>query len=120
MTKPPQINLFTNSSGAGMQAMFRPKPYRSLYFGLKPINCLRRDSCKSIPSCNCPGEEGKFQSVRVCIRCTLKGVGSGTPVPSTSLRQLLVNCDQVIVYFIEEGQRGLLPPFLELWPLGLI
>ena len=30
-----------------------PNPI-SLYFRLKPINCLRRDSfgCKSIPSCN--------------------------------------------------------------------
>ena len=49
----------------------------------------------------------------------LKGVVSGTPVPSTSLRQvpILVSGDQIIVYFIEESQRGLLPPFLEFWPL---
>ena len=48
----------------------------------------------------------------------LKWVGSGTPVPSTSLRQVhfLLNGDQIIVCFIEEGQRGLLPPFLEFGP----
>ena len=73
--------------------MSLPNP-RSLYFGLKPNNCLRKDSfgCKSIPSCNCTWKERKFQLVRICIRTMiLKGVGSSTPV--TSLRQvpILVN-----------------------------
>ena len=111
LTKPPQLKLFTSSpQGQASKPFPCPNP-RPLYFGLKPI-CLRSDrfGCKSMPSCNCLGGEGKFQSVRVCIRTTwLKRVGSGTPVPSTSLRQvpILVNGDQINVYFIEEGQRGL-------------
>ena len=48
--------------------------------------------CKSIPSCKCPWEKGKFQFVRVCIRTVIQeGVGSDTPVPSTSLRQVFVS-----------------------------
>ena len=92
LTKPPQLKLFTRShQGQAYQAMSLPNP-RSLYFGLKPINCLRRDSfgCKAIPSCNCPGEERKFQPVRICtLSVILKGLGSGTPVTS-SLRQVPV------------------------------
>ena len=64
----------------------------------------------------------EFQSIRVCIRTViLKGLGPGTPVPSTSLRQVpsLVNDDQSVLYFIDDGQRGLLPPFLGFWPLEL-
>ena len=124
MTKPPQLKLFTSSpQGQAYQAMSLPNS-RSLYFGIQPINCLRRDSFgwKSIPSCNCPGEERKLQPVSIFIRTViLKGVGSGTPVTS-SLRQIpiLVNSDWIIVYFVEECQRGLLSPFLELWPLELL
>ena len=106
--KPLQLQLLTSSSqGQAYQVMSLPNP-RPLYFGLKPINCLPRDSfgCKSIPSCNCPGKERKFQpSIRTVIR---KGVGSGTPVTSTSLRQLPipVNRDTIIVHFIEgEGVK---------------
>ena len=87
--------------------MSLPNP-RSLYFGLKPINSF---DCKSISSCNCPLKEGKFQSVRVCTRAViLKGVGSGISVPSTSLMHVpvLVNGDEIIVYFIEDSQRCLL------------
>ena len=97
LTKPPQLKLFTSSpQGQTHQTMSLPNS-RSLYFGLKCINCLCRDSfgCKSIPSCNCPGKERKVQPVRICIRTViLKGVGSGTPVTS-SLRQLpiLVHID---------------------------
>ena len=97
LTKPPQLKLFTSSpQGQAYQAMSLPNP-RSLYFGLKPINCLRRDSFgyKSILSYNCPGEERKFQPVRICIWLViLKDLGSGTPVTS-SLRQVptLVNSD---------------------------
>ena len=85
-----------------LKAMSLPNP-RSLYFGLKPISCLHRDSfgCKSIPSCNCPGEERKFQPVRRCIRTVmLNGVGSSTPV--TSLRQvpILVNTIVTRLLFI--------------------
>ena len=49
-------------------------------------------------------------------------VGPSTPVPSASLRQVPIpaNGDQIIVYFIKEGQRGMLPPFLEFWPLEVI
>ena len=92
-----QLKLFTRSPrGQAYQAITLPNPM-SLHFGLKPINCLRRDNfgCKSIPSCNCPGEERKFQSILSCIwTVTLKGVGSGTPVTS-SLRQvpILVSSD---------------------------
>ena len=87
--------------------MSLPNP-RSLYFGPKPINCLRRDSFgfKSIPSCNCPGKERNFQPV--CIMHldgdTERGgiSGSGTPVTSTSVRQvpILVNSDKVFVLCI--------------------
>ena len=96
-TKPPQLKLFTSSpQGQAYQAMSLPNP-RSLNFGLKPINCLRRDifGCKSIPSYNFPEEERKFQPVHISIRTViLKRVGSGTPVTS-SLRQVpvLVNSD---------------------------
>ena len=64
LTKPPQLKLFTGrSQGQAYQAMSLPNPM-SLYFGFKPINCLRRDSlgCKSIPNWN-PGEERKFQPI---------------------------------------------------------
>ena len=71
-----------------------PNP-RPLYFGLKSINCLRRDSfdCKSIPSCNCPGEKGNFQSVRVCIQTVIpKGVRSVLLFPLlASDRYILIN-----------------------------
>ena len=66
LTKPPQLKLFTCSPQAqAYQAMSLPNP-SSLYFGLKPINCLSRDSfdCKSIPSCNCPGEDKKILELR--------------------------------------------------------
>ena len=90
LIKPPQLKLFTSSpQGQAYQAMSLPNP-RSLYFGLKPINRLRRDSfgCKSIPSYNCPGEERKFQPVHISIRTViLKRMESGTPVTS-SLRQV--------------------------------
>ena len=82
--------IYKQSSGTGIQAMSLPKA-RSLYFGLKPIYCLHRDciGCKSIPSCNCPGEEGKFQSVCICIRTKiLKGLGSGDLVLLFSLLAL--------------------------------
>ena len=91
------VKLFTSSpQWQAYQATSLPNP-SSLYFGLNPINCLHRDSfgCKPIPSCNCPGEERKFQPVHICMRSViLKGVGSGTPVIST-LRQvpILVNSD---------------------------
>ena len=120
LIKPPQSKIFTSSSqGQVYQALSLPNP-RPLYFGLKPINCLPRDSfgCKSIPSCNCPGKERKFQpSIRTVIR---KGVGTDTPVTSTSLRQILilVISDKIIVYFT--GQRYLLPPLPEFWPLELV
>ena len=97
LTKPPQLKLFTGSpQGQAYQVMSLPN-LRSLYFGLKLINCLHRDSfgCKSFPSCNCPGEERKFQPIRICIRTViLKGVGSGIHVTS-SLKQLpiFVNSD---------------------------
>ena len=89
--------IYTQSSGTVIQAMSLPNS-KSLYFGFKPINCLRGDSfgCKSIPSCNCPGKKRKFQPARICIRTMkLKWVGSGTPVTSTSLREvpILVNSD---------------------------
>ena len=62
---------------------------------LSPQRQLWLFGCKSIPSCSCPGEERKFQPVRICILMViLKGVGFGTPVTS-SLRQvpILVNSD---------------------------
>ena len=95
--------VYKQSSGTDIQAMSLPKPY-VIIFRTKPVNCLRRYSfdCKSIPSCNCPGEKRKFQSIRACIRTViLKGVGSGTPIPSTSLRQIhiLVHSDQIISIF---------------------
>ena len=98
LTKPPQLKLFTSSpQGQAYQAMSLSNPRRSLYFGLKPINCLRKDSfgCKSIPSCNCPGEEITFQPVRICFRTViLKGVGFGTPVTSRPRQvPILVNSD---------------------------
>ena len=121
LTKPPQLKLFTSSSqGHAYQAMSLPNP-RSLYFGLKPINCLRRDSfgCKSIPSCHCPGEERKSQPARTRTRtATPKGVEPAYPSPRQAPNP--ANSDQTIVYFIEEGQRGLLSPFLEFWPLELL
>ena len=47
---------------------------RSLYFGLRPINCLRNFGYKPIPSCNCSGKERKFHPVRICIQTViLKG-----------------------------------------------
>ena len=51
----------------------------------------------------------------------LEGVGPGTPVPHTSLRQvpILVRLTRLLSYFIEEGQRDLLPPFPGFWPLEL-
>ena len=58
----------------------KPCPWpKLLYLGRKPINsyCLCSDNfcCKSIPSCNCPGKERKFQPVLICIRMViLKGV----------------------------------------------
>ena len=50
------------SLGEGIHTYPLPNP-RILYFGLKPINCLSRDSfgCKVIPSCNCPGEKEFFR-----------------------------------------------------------
>ena len=62
-----------------------PSP-RSLYFGLNSINFLRRDSfgCESIPSCNCPGKERKFQPVHICIwNVILKGVWYSCYQPQT-------------------------------------
>ena len=48
--------IYKNSSGERIHTYPMPNP-RILYFSLKPINCLSRDSfgCKVIPSCNCPG-----------------------------------------------------------------
>ena len=51
-------------------------------------------------------------------------MGSGTPVPSTSLRQVSIlvnvdqiNGDQITVYFVEEGQRSMKQsPNLTLYP----
>ena len=68
--------IYKQSSGTGIPSHV-PAQHRSLYFGLKPVNCLHRDrfGCKSILSCSCPGKERKFQPVRICIRTViLKGV----------------------------------------------
>ena len=138
LTKPPQLKLFTS------KPCLCPNP-RSLYFGLKPINCPRETASVVSPfqvAFVLAEKENFSPSVYVCIRTMiLKGwdlvllfcvrmhsdddterVGSGTPVPSTSLRQapILVIDDQIIVHFIEKGQRGLLPPSLEFRPLELI
>ena len=63
-----QLKLFTSSpQGQASKPCPCPNP-RSLYFGLKLINCLCRDSfgCKSIPSCNCPGGKRKI-SIHPCM-----------------------------------------------------
>ena len=87
--------------GTWYQAMSLPNP-RSLYFGLKPINCLRRDSFGCVHSkLQLSWGRKKFQPVRICIRTVmLNGVGSSTPV--TSLRQvpILVNTIVTRLLFI--------------------
>ena len=92
LTKPPLLKLFTSSPhGQAYQAMTL-----LLYFGLKPINCHRRDSfgCKSIPSCSCPGKQRKTFQVRIYIRKVIpKGMGSSTPVTSHRQVPILVNSD---------------------------
>ena len=54
--------IYIKSLGEGIHTYPLPNP-RIVYFGLKPINCLSRDSfgCKAIPSCNCPGEKELFR-----------------------------------------------------------
>ena len=84
--------IYKKSSGEGIHTYPLPNP-RILYFGLKPIKCLSRDSfgCKVIPSCNCPGGKRALQTIRVCIRTViLKGVGPSSPAPPPATDRYLL------------------------------